>query len=850
MAVQSDTSRISYAGNNSTSTSYAVPFVFLENTHLKAIAKTSAGVESVVTLTNHAGAGNVNGGTVRTAVAVPATSTLTIYRDVPITQTTTYAEGGDFPAASHERALDKLTTITQQLDRRINTCVRGSEATPLSPLPSPIGTQQFVLATTANQAPAWQPQSAIAIGPVIATGSSEPRFVSDRFADTVNVKDFGAVGDGVTDDTAAINAALNFARPLARAVYVPSGVYLVTGSLNFTGANNTNHPSDPNLRSGWTMYGDGIETSIIHARLSAAYPVLDRTGSHASVLRNLSIRGLSTGLQTCGVLDAEALINGVQGRSRECLIDGVMIDGIYSQAAYINFNSDLSYLQRCYFNGPAACIYTGSLGGPFTGLVQSAFQTIGTNVNVTMHNIGMSYLAAEGGDPFNFDAVVVSYEVYQIHIDHTYIAQTQNALYGIYYINDASVAGTGGTMSYTDGRYENQSTNAGTFLCVDMQDGGALTGSVITGFLGNRVDAPVNGAGQVIYLKNGDIEGMECRVELAGSWSNPNAKFISRSPTGGVIRQSHLVDTSGQTTGNSLMEGRGADCVGDGNIIQLRGWNNAWTQSANNNLFVARDGIYNWSNRPFYRIGETATFARGFAGCADTGWGDVATTGTGSDENLLDYTLAGNIANANTVQNRVALKLSCSGVFAANGNTKSLKAKFGTLGNETTLVTNDITTAPNGTSWIIEVELLRADNAQWWTYHAKMFVGSALQSVKMQTLLSAFPAIGGVGKTVTISNASPAVITCTNHGYENLMAVIFSTTGALPTGLTAGTVYYVRNKTANAFEVSTTPTGSVVNTSSAGSGVHTSTVQGLKLLVTGNAVAADITKGNHTIGIY
>jgi hypothetical protein len=231
MAVQSDTSRISYAGNNSTSTSYAVPFVFLENSHLKAIAKTSAGVESVVTLTNHTGAGSVNGGTVRTAVAVPATSTLTIYRDVPITQTTTYAEGGDFPAASHERALDKLTTITQQLDRRINTCVRGSEATPLSPLPSPIGTQQFVLATTANQAPAWQPQSAIAIGPVIATGSSEPRFVSDRFGDVINVKDFGAVGDGVADDTAAIQAAVN-AATASTSVYFPQGTYKIIPATN------------------------------------------------------------------------------------------------------------------------------------------------------------------------------------------------------------------------------------------------------------------------------------------------------------------------------------------------------------------------------------------------------------------------------------------------------------------------------------------------------------------------------------------------------------------------------------------------------------------------------------------
>jgi hypothetical protein len=128
MAVQSDTSSISYTGNNSTVTTYAVPFVFLENSHLAATAKvTATGAESAVTLTNHTGAGDANGGTARTAVAVPATSTLTIYRTVPATQTTTYQEGGDFPAESHERALDKLTFLSQQNERAVERSFRVTE---------------------------------------------------------------------------------------------------------------------------------------------------------------------------------------------------------------------------------------------------------------------------------------------------------------------------------------------------------------------------------------------------------------------------------------------------------------------------------------------------------------------------------------------------------------------------------------------------------------------------------------------------------------------------------------------------------------------------------------------------
>jgi hypothetical protein len=77
--------------------------------------------------------------------------------------------------------------------------------------------------------------------------------------------------------------------------------------------------------------------------------------------------------------------------------------------------------------------------------------------------------------------------------------------------------------------------------------------------------------------------------------------------------------------------------------------------------------------------------------------------------------------------------------------------------------------------------------------------------------------------TVTISNAEPAVVTWEGHGLPNGTPVVFTTTGALPTGLTAGTTYYVVGASTDTFNVASTPGGSAIDTSSAGSGTHTAT---------------------------
>ena len=77
--------------------------------------------------------------------------------------------------------------------------------------------------------------------------------------------------------------------------------------------------------------------------------------------------------------------------------------------------------------------------------------------------------------------------------------------------------------------------------------------------------------------------------------------------------------------------------------------------------------------------------------------------------------------------------------------------------------------------------------------------------------------------TVTMTIATPAVVTWTAHGLAANTAVTFSTTGTLPTGLTAGTLYYVLAPTTNTFTVSATVGGAAIPTSGTQSGVHSCT---------------------------
>lgn len=102
---------------------------------------------------------------------------------------------------------------------------------------------------------------------------------------TVNVKDFGAIGNGIADDTNAIINAINSLKGDG-SVYFPTGRYNITRTIN--------------LKSGVSLYGDGLFSSVIQTNIQnlTMFAMLfpSSTGANLSI-ENLQLYCLNTGIK-------------------------------------------------------------------------------------------------------------------------------------------------------------------------------------------------------------------------------------------------------------------------------------------------------------------------------------------------------------------------------------------------------------------------------------------------------------------------------------------------------------------------------------------------------------------------
>lgn len=257
MTVQSNLSRVDYAGNGVTTTPYPVPFRFLRNTDVK-VLRTVIATNVTTTLIldslgvdgfSIVGAGKPSGGTVSVVTAPAVGERLSILRDMPFTQVIDYISNDAFPAESHESGLDERVMENQQLREIVSRAVVLSPQTVgvSNELPGPVALNllrwKADLSGIENAAPpaiATVADGAVVdatVSPIAGIQASKLAFqqagagavtrtVQDKDRDIVSVKDFGAVGNGIADDTLAIQSALNTGKSVS---FVEGATYLATG---------------------------------------------------------------------------------------------------------------------------------------------------------------------------------------------------------------------------------------------------------------------------------------------------------------------------------------------------------------------------------------------------------------------------------------------------------------------------------------------------------------------------------------------------------------------------------------------------------------------------------------------
>ncbi len=267
------------------------------------------------------GAGVSAGGNV-TFDNPPANGTIvTLERRLPIERITDFLEGGDFSAQAINNELDYMTASIQQVARDNDVMLKYSDhETPgVNELPDREIRANKALGFDGNGDPLAVSLEGAMASPdftPIGTGAAT-RTSTDKFSDLISVKDFGAIGDGLADDTIAIQNALGS----HDAVFIPKGEYLVTSTIAISARQ--------------SLIGAGNK-SVIKAQ-SNLFNAIEIRGGFAK-LSNLRIEGGDRGVLLYG-FDGECVANALSDLHIISANIGIELDGYTDPAKPCYWNN-------------------------------------------------------------------------------------------------------------------------------------------------------------------------------------------------------------------------------------------------------------------------------------------------------------------------------------------------------------------------------------------------------------------------------------------------------------------------------------------------------------------------------
>ena len=269
------------------------------------------------------------------------------------------------------------------------------------------------------------------------TGAVE-RTVETKLNESVSVKDFGAVGDGTTDDTAAIQAAIDAVQTAGGGtVYVPKGQYKttdvirITGKVNLIGANRTDVSAIVAHHTGAAILSLKGSTGSCVKFLwfgtdTTTYPktgiTLGRSGAASAghhLIEHIRIQGyfsvaaiysIASEVNTWVDLYAWVLGGGADYVFYTSAVDDFSVDGLVTSTNLV-CNLFQPYLINATSTGTAACVYINSsesmgswnfFGGyfiPKQGSYVAIHNTTDSQALGPYNFIGCSGERLSGGDP-------------------------------------------------------------------------------------------------------------------------------------------------------------------------------------------------------------------------------------------------------------------------------------------------------------------------------------------------------------------------------------------------------------------------------------------------------------------
>ena len=266
------------------------------------------------------GAGDTAGGSVTFDTAPDEDAVITLLRKLPIERVTDFLEGGDFSAVSINNELDYVIAALQQVNRENDLMLRyGDHETPASAqLPDRKIRANKALGFDGSGNPvAVSLDGSMASPDFTPTGTgAATRSSSDKFADSISVKDFGAIGDGLTDDTTAIQNAL----AAHDSIYIPPGTYLLSSTITLTQRQ--------------TLIGAG-QFSVLKAN-NNSFNVLELTEDYITVA-NLRIEQGDVGIK-------------LFGKTRPCVQNAVTDVTIWGANTGVQLDGHADTSKPCYWN--------------------------------------------------------------------------------------------------------------------------------------------------------------------------------------------------------------------------------------------------------------------------------------------------------------------------------------------------------------------------------------------------------------------------------------------------------------------------------------------------------------------